>query len=522
MLSTWDWDIWKSRLSRSATSADYEVIEFTKDIYGHSQASWEAFLCRGKYLAQLGYVELAAGDIHKALIQLWEIEADSQLATKLKNKLVEDGHCIDGANPSTMVHGYWQYMKRSQITAYESLTNCLDRMTDWYSMEGLCRVAMQKIPSAKILEQRRRAAERAFAKKKKEVQARNYPPTMAGYTYTTGTIFLTAYPFVPQRFGERDTVVIRSAKEAFSIVSTNCTLSTSPVGDHSDTPSDVYGVFASRYIDRGSLLLEDFTVVAATSCNVSAPCTLRDRFVCDNCCGMIPRGWNRKSFAPCCGAMYCNEYCRTMALATYHRVLCRQDFEWLFKDVEHSNDEYISNLNGPLWLRILAICIQSDCHPLEQPIFATLSSLQDNDTPRRWSYLGSLAHPIKILQQLGVDVFSDPRFDTWVLHTLWGRITTNQRIIKTPDGRCVRAVNPLYSFFNHSCVPNAICADIQRRECIDETTMRLYAARDVEKGEEICITYFEFNGMETKAQRQKALYNWIGVNGQCRCKKCRM
>ncbi|KAL8674588.1 MAG: hypothetical protein Q9168_001031 [Polycauliona sp. 1 TL-2023] len=387
-------------------------MELTKEIY-EDGPSWERYLNRAQELTWLGYVELAAGDAHKALLQLWRLQGDSQLAARFEKKLVEDGRSIDGLSPTSMAQKYGEHMKRSQITAFETLIFCLDQMQDWFSMEQVCDVAMQHFPSVKGFEQRRRAAERAFEEKKKEIQARDFSPAMAAYFYTTGVIFLATYPFMPQRFRERDTVLLRTAKEAFSIVTTNCTLSTSPVGDRSDTPNDVYGIFASRYIDRGSLLLEDFTTVAASSSSVTAPSTLRNRFVCDNCCGMIPPSCTRRSFAPCCGAMYCDEYCRTMALATYNRVLCKQDFEWLFKNVEHSHDIHNANLIGPKWLRILAICIQSDVHPLEHPLFATLSSLQDGDTTRRWSYMPSLVDPIKILQQLGVDVFSDPRFDTW-------------------------------------------------------------------------------------------------------------
>jgi hypothetical protein len=40
----------------------------------------------------------------------------------------------------------------------------------------------------------------------------------------------------------------------------------------------------------------------------------------------------------------------------------------------------------------------------------------------RFSMNGMVIAPIKALQVLGIDIFADERYDTWVLRTIWMRI----------------------------------------------------------------------------------------------------
>ena len=87
-----------------------------------------------------------------------------------------------------------------------------------------------------------------------------------------------------------------------------------------------------------------------------------------------------------------------------------------------------------MWLRILAVCVQSKTHPLEHPLIARLTPLYDEYVYRRWSLSNNIVMPIKILQQLGVDTYADLRYDTWILQTLWARNITNVQIGKSVSG----------------------------------------------------------------------------------------
>jgi hypothetical protein len=81
---------------------------------------------------------------------------------------------------------------------------------------------------------------------------------------------------------------------------------------------DMLGMFAARNIAPGEALLLDRTATGA--------CSDISDGACDNCFGKV-RG--SAIHAPCCEASYCSADCRDLAMTTYHKVLCRQDFGWL-------------------------------------------------------------------------------------------------------------------------------------------------------------------------------------------------
>ena len=64
-------------------------------------------------------------------------------------------------------------------------------------------------------------------------------------------------------------------------------------------------------------------------------------------------------------------------------------------------------------------------------------------------------------------------------------------IQSTPDRRAVRAINPYYSFLNHSCEPNAEFSKSMPMllPCEDGSQKYLFALNDIKKGEEITISY---------------------------------
>ena len=112
-------------------------------------------------------------------------------------------------------------------------------------------------------------------------------------------------------------------------------------------------------------------------------------------------------------------------------------------------------VEGASWLRILALCVQEGCHPLEHYLIARLTSLYEGDMALEWSLSGNIDRIQRIMRQLGVDIYSDLRYDTWVMQTIWGRLLTNQLEDVGFEGRRVRIVGRLWCFHNHSCEPNA-------------------------------------------------------------------
>lgn len=121
--------------------------------------------------------------------------------------------------------------------------------------------------------------------------------------------------------------------------------------------------------------------------------------------------------------------------------------------------------------------------------------------------------PIRVLQEFGVDVFKDSRYDTWVLRVIWTRMVNNRLGgIDTARHREWERIDSLYSFFNHSCEPNAT-ADRTR-----STTIMMGAEKDIKKGEEITVAYKDVKNM-TLEKREKRRQPWFA--GHYLCAKCR-
>lgn len=334
-----------------------------------------------------------------------------------------------------------------------------------------------------------------------------------------------AYPFVPAKYLSRPKDLIESTKALFRAASSSCVLSRSQMS--SSASSNVYGVFVTRNIGVAKRLVEDTTILAASIVSAPTPSIFASMFaalkpkalrICEDCYGTIPPQ-SQPTTSKCCGATYCSSHCHSTALASYHKVLCGQNFDWLSQEAVEKDEAFV--LNGPKWLRILAVCVQSDCHPLEHPSIARLTPLYNERMTRPWSLSNNVITPIKILQQLGIDAVKDLRFDTWVLQIVWARIINNQESHTTPEGRTVRAISPLYSFFNHSCDPNAHWSAKVSPTCTSGSTKEVYAARHIRKGGELCISYPSgAQERQSKAQRKKVLKSWIGTNNTCRCSRC--
>ncbi len=234
--------------------------------------------------------------------------------------------------------------------------------------------------------------------------------------------------------------------------------------------------------------------------------------ICDNCYGRIPP-LSRPTHSTCCSTVYCHLNCQEIALASYHKVLCGQNFDWLYQ--EGAKKPGHLGLNGPMWLRILAACIQSDCHPLDHPSIANLSPLYD-DYSRLWSLSNNIVTPIKILRQSGIDVYSDMRYDTWVLQTVWARVINNQQGDLDEREWHLRGINQFYSFFNHSCEPNTGWSTPASATCVNGMTKVMFAQRDIRKGEELCVTYLsEMRLRQSKTERSRMLCSHWERGFQC-------
>ena len=77
-------------------------------------------------------------------------------------------------------------------------------------------------------------------------------------------------------------------------------------------------------------------------------------------------------------------------------------------------------------------------------------------------------------------------------------------------GQSYHGLFPAVSHINHSCVPNShTCYDFNKKR------MTIYSIRDIENGDEICITYFDM--LLPREQRRAKTRNW---GFECDCPAC--
>ena len=174
-------------------------------------------------------------------------------------------------------------------------------------------------------------------------------------------------------------------------------------------------------------------------------------------------------------------------------------------------------LDSQLLLRVLASAVSfPDLHPLKAPIINRMTALYERSAMRRFSLATDIIQPFEMLEKLNVDIYANHDYDTWVIQTIQARIRNNMRGYLTP-GRSHAAINPLYTFFNHSCRPNVTYEHNGKRS---SSTLRMKTKRKVKAGKELFCSYISEDDLKRSvAERQELLRSWLG--GNCRCTRCK-
>ena len=201
---------------------------------------------------------------------------------------------------------------------------------------------------------------------------------------------------------------------------------------------------------------------------------------CATCCSDLTSAITNS----CCNVPYCSRTCSQTALQKFHPALCGKDFTFLFEASKFAKLNTDFSIDSLLLLRVLALAIHERAvNPLQMSLVARLTPAYDIDHLIIFNFPDHIIMPIRILQELGIDVFANADYDTWVIHTMRCRLQNNKHG-QTLDDLKGTAVNPLYSMFNHSCDPN-----IDWEHEGNSSTLRLFAERNIMKGEELFISY---------------------------------
>jgi hypothetical protein len=431
----------------------------------------QAWFARGHCMWLLNFPELAAGDIYKAkLLQARASENNEEMRESVYDLLV-------GALQAC--HCQWD--------AAEILEESIKRPGSLWREE-----ATERVEALRELLKRKEEAARVLGGTPHELRDR----------VRDGGVLTVNYPWTMERHLTRPPELVKSVNEELRGVDDEATCFLGKSTLAKDSGEDMLGMFAARDIRAGESILTDRT--ATGICSTPSP------KACSNC---YARSSNTPRKATCCSESYCSAECLDLAMNTYHKVLCGKDMDWLqapARGLTHN----ASPLRPLLMLRVLATCVQAglDKSPLDHPLIARLKPLANKDHLDVFTLTESIISPIKILEQLGVDVFANRNFDTEVLHSVWTRLANNKAGSLDPRLGFVDEITPHLPLFNHSCNPN-----VEWRRENGSTTVRFSAIKSVAKGEELFCSYLNVGCFPMK-QRQEMLWPWF--EGPCLCSRC--
>lgn len=465
----------------------------------HEPANWSS---RAEHLLALGYPELAAGDAYKAILLC---DYPNGIVPDITRTAVISGPTPPTLNPDVVESPRSKHwcLKPSYRLLAQALYDCHCHPEALH----ICTEAESRFPDDPFFSARREEIDAVVGRKRQHVAASGESPMLQRDMLHDGAVLTIPYPWMDPHFLHRSQSIIDLVNQEFRQAFGGCRLDTSslsgsPIPNFAGQDPQVLGVFAAREIDPGECILVDR---AATGCSSSVS-------GCINCFKKVK---DTIVEATCCSAIFCSKDCYQLALSTYHRAICGKDFSWLQSTVEGLS-ESAAAMRPLLMFRYLATCVQAgeSSHPLEHPLIARLQPQPSGRHLDVFTLKESIVRPIQILQQLGVDVFVNSNFDTWVVHTIWTRLANNkQGFPRKPEngGGWIDSISPLMPFFNHSCEPNVECWHD------DTTTVRFFAKRRIQEGEELFDSYVNVESIHLE-KRHQILWPWF--EGPCLCSKC--
>ncbi|PBP24796.1 MYND domain-containing protein [Diplocarpon rosae] len=490
----------------------------------------ETWLNRGNCLRLLGFPELGLGDTYKArlLVEAGLLVSPSVLGDPVRQafrKKTYELHTKDPAlakwadsvsTPQLLAQRVDEMLRRLELQIWTELMEGLMAANCCGDYGRLSREAMEKFLEDAVFPSEVSNADSWHAQREKILQARvdsgGMNEAQMASTLLNGGVYPVPYPFMSQELLVRDDEVFKGIEEDFASNSTNCmvvrsTIRNTPGEDEVEatTEDDCLGVFATRDIVAGEIILVD--KMSARSVGVDA-----DPSACPTCCASpVKNFWNT-----CCSVLYCSQTCADVALQTYHVPICGRNVDYLYAAAKKATATTDFSLDALLLMRIIAISVMENCnHPLNSQAMVRLTPAYGFKEPNLiiFNFQDHIQTPIAILKTLDINIFTNPLYDTWVLHTMKCRLQNNKHGQTLGDWPGT-SISGLYSMLNHSCSPNV---DWRHDSASSEVTM--FTTRDCKKGEELCISYIGSVGNDMSVvDRRKKLMGWFGM--PCRCKKC--
>ena len=396
-------------------------------------------------------------------------------------------------------------IERMHERAYLIMAQGLLSMSAWDDALAVLKEAMIAFPEKSEFKTLRRQ----FMKKRwsldNTLQAQGKDPETIKKIFKSGKLERVAYPWIKVKQLERSVKDMKKVNAQFEAASGKAYIQKSP-SDGASTREGVregdFGVFAKRDIREGETILATRSIWTDYRTRVGDNC-------CSACCQNVPEKLAIQM--DCCNSKFCTDVCKQEATDTYHDVICGKDFSWLYRACKEADQVYCDK--APLMMvKILATAIHLNCKPLKVPCVRTLKANYDNVSLSKFTLFDKIIAPIQILETLGVDIFTDLKFDSWAIQTVITRIENNRVGKKTLGNRKYSTVDPLFCMFNHSCMPSATFEFMG-----GSTGTTVKALRDIKKGEEIYISYVDPRLPES-VRRDKI---WKRIGRACHCLRCR-
>lgn len=286
-------------------------------------------------------------------------------------------------------------------------------------------------------------------------------------------------------------------------------------GGEAISPNEVWGMFSRKDIKLGQPLFKNST--SFVSCSQ-----------CTRCSSCGDTSTTNVIQLSCCSRIFCSKSCMNMVVGLWHGppecigppidAKVQNPSVRKVNKVKRQQLDQNPDVQADLLQKVLASAYQHTLnkqqHPLTFPLVKNLTIARGANEAVEFSLCKDIVKPIEMLEEMGIDIFQNPDFDSWVVQTIQARLRANtwERDV---DGAAYLGLSLLFSLFNHSCIPNVYWGFGE-----DGTTIELKTLCAIKAGDELYISYLGAEDLDLDlAGRKKKLIHWFPA---CQCPKCNM
>ncbi|KAI4185047.1 MAG: hypothetical protein L6R41_004364 [Letrouitia leprolyta] len=275
----------------------------------------------------------------------------------------------------------------------------------------------------------------------------------------------------PDRLSEES---LRSLNESMKRVAPKCEVRTvslrllekDTVQDPSNPSPTIkqLGIFATEDIAPGETVLLETSLLAANN-------RLYDP-LCDACSAPLPAisasGGSLPTCPECDDIIFCSKSCHDAAMSSYHGAICGTDADAVARDpspLAATNALYLLLLG-----RTFALSETQNIHPLElsetkylwgdfaaPPLSSSSFELTPSARKLPFTFEDNILAPLHLFEKMGINIFTSlATTDTWIISTLFAKFrgVASARMSPRTGMPEVCAVHSMWSLANHSCAPN--------------------------------------------------------------------